>query len=146
MPEMPEIQFTTTLPQSKRGGGRLSSTNEYQQHMMNMPAPSRGKGRNAETEYAWFFVPAEVSETITDEAEREKAQRDNAQKLVNRFTSVGRRIRKNHGETHNYTFRKLRDPSNRDPNGDSYGDWGIVVFRVEADYPKGGPGSKKQQD
>jgi hypothetical protein len=137
--EMPEIQFTNKIPDSTRAGGRHGGTNAYQQFMIDMPAPARGRGKNAETEYAWFFVPAEISDTISDEDERAKAQKANTQKLVNRFTSVSRRIRKHHGETHDYTFRKARDP-----NGGEDGAWGIVVYRIEPGLSKGGPGSASQ--
>jgi hypothetical protein len=100
-----------------------------------MPAPAPGKGKGAPMQFAWFFVPADKpADTITDPAEREKAIKANANKLVNRFTSLSRRIRKDNSATHDYTFRKMRDPANPES-----GDFGIVVYRIQPGTDKGGP-------
>lgn len=127
---LPTLQTTTALPEIARVGGRSAGTNVYQQFMMDMPAPANGKGKGAPMQYAWFFVPSEVPDTITDEAEREKAAKANTSKLVNRFTSLSRRIRKNNSETHDFTFRKMKNDE---------GQWGLAVYRVPPGMDKGGP-------
>lgn len=142
---LPQIRYTTQIPDSARGKGRPGAgTNIYQQLMIEMPAPAPpkdAKGRpikDAPVQFASFFVPAEVPATITDPAEREKAAKDQCAKLVNRFTSVSRRVRKNHGETHDFTFRKSRDPDATD----GAGAWGIIVYRIEPGTVKAGPPKK----
>lgn len=117
----PEIKITNTVPEPATRGGRHGGENPYQAFMFGMPAPTKAT-KNKPAEISWFFVPAEVSDTITDADERTKAQKANTQKLVNRFTSIARRIRKKNGETHDYQFRKLLSDD---------GQWGIVVYRVE---------------
>jgi hypothetical protein len=98
--------------------------------MIDMPAPAPGKGKGAPMQFASFFVATEVPDTITDPEERSKAAKDGTAKLVNRFTSVSRRIRKNLGATHDYTFRKAQDP-------DGSGAWGVVVYRIVPGAVKG---------
>lgn len=132
--QLPKINFTSHIPDSARGKGK-SGENVYQKFMVDMPAPTPGKGKGAPMQFAWFFVPADVPDTITDPAERDKAAKDFCTKLINRFTSVARRIRKDHGETHDFTFRKARDPEAEDGTGQ----WGIVVYRIQPGTEKGGP-------
>lgn len=141
-PSLPKINFTTSIPDSQRGRGKVGGgENVYQKIMIDMPAPSlqkdpKGKPiKDAQMQYAWFFVPAEVPDTITDPAERDKAAKDGCGKLVNRFTSISRRIRKANNETHDFTFRKSRDPEVADDKGE----WGIVVYRIQPGTDKGGP-------
>ncbi len=144
---LPAINYTTSIPDSGRGKGRAGGENVYQKYMQDMPAPgpaldSKGKPvKGSPTQFAWFFVPAEVPETVTDPAERDKAAKDGCRKLVNRFTSVSRRIRKANSETHDYTFRQARDPNA--PEG-TQGNWGIIVYRIEPGSDKGGPPKKGQ--
>lgn len=135
--ELPTINYTTQIPDSAKVGGRIGGENVFQRFMLDMPAPQPAKGKNP-AQYAWFFVPAEVADTITDEGERDKAAKTNTQKLVNKFTSIARRIRKANSETHDYTFRKVRDPNVADDKGT----WGLVVYRIIPGMPKPGPGSK----
>jgi hypothetical protein len=135
---LPQIKFVSSIPDSARGKGRPGGgENPYQALMISMPAPAPGKGKNAPMQFASFFVATEVPETITDPAEREKAAKDGCAKLVNRFTSVARRVRKNHPD-HDFTFRKSRDPEAEDGTGA----WGIVVYRIEPGTTKGGPPRK----
>lgn len=136
--KVPQIKYTTAIPDKGRGKGRTGSESIYRQIMVDMPAPAPGKGKGAAVQYAWFFVAAEVPPTITDPAEREAAAKDEASKLVNKFTQVSRRIRKTQGATHDYTFRKVRDPEA--PEGT--GDWGLVVYRIEPGAAKAGPQRK----
>jgi len=130
---LPTVKFTTTIPDAARGKGRAGGESVFQKLMFDMPGPAPGKGKNAPTQFAWFFVPAEVPDTITAPEEREKAAKDQCSKLINRFTSIGRRIRKANPETHDYTFRKARDPE----AGDGTGDWGVVVYRIAPGSEKG---------
>jgi hypothetical protein len=130
---LPTIRTTTVVPDKGRGRGRQGEASIYQQLMVNMPAPAPGKGKNASPQYSYFFVPAEVPPTITDPAERDKAAKDGCAKLVNRFTQMSRRIRKTNGETHDYTFRKARDP---DGPADDTAEWGVVVYRIEPGQAK----------
>lgn len=140
----PKIRFTTQIPESARGRGRpAGAENVIQNAMVNMPAPSPGKDpkgrpiKDAPIQYASFWVPAEVSDTITDPAEREKAAKDACAKLVNRFTSMSRRVRKGHGEDYDFTFRKSRDPDMPEN-----GTWGVTVYRIEPGSIKRGPQRK----
>ena len=127
--QLPKIKFVSQIPDSARGRGRVGGgENVYQKLMIDMPAPAPGKGKGAPVQYASFFVPTEVPDTITDPDERTKAAKDSTGKLVNRFTSVSRRIRKAHGATHDYTFRKTQDPET--------GEWGVMVYRIEPGAPK----------
>lgn len=138
---LPKLGFTSTIPDSQRGKGRTGGENIYQKFMTDMPAPAKdpkNKAKDAPLQYSWFFVPSEVAATITDPAEREKAAKDGTKKLVNRFTSVSRRIRKAHADTHDFTFRKARDPEVADDKGD----WGIIVYRIQPGTDKGGPPAK----
>lgn len=129
--QLPKIRYTTAIPDSARGRGRPGQgENPYQKLMIDMPAPAPGKGKGAPMQFASFFVATEVSDTITDPDERAKAAKDGTAKLVNRFTSVSRRIRKNLGATHDYTFRKAQDP-------DGSGAWGVVVYRIVPGAVKG---------
>ena len=126
-PALPAVKFTTEIPETTRGRGRGGEPSPYQQYMTDMPAPAlKGKGKDAQTQFAWFFVPAEVPATITDPAEIEKAAKDGARKLINRFTSMARRVKKLNPTTHEFTFRKARNPEVQDGTGA----WGIVVYRV----------------
>jgi hypothetical protein len=118
----PEIKTTTTVPEPATRGGRHGGENPYQKFMMDMPEPTKAT-KNKPSEISWFFVPAEISETVTDPDERVKAQKTNTQKLVNRFTSIARRIRKKNGDTHDFAFRKQLN--------EETGEWGIVVYRIE---------------
>lgn len=133
---LPPVLFTSTIPESVRAGGRGAGENPFQQFMVDMPAPAmKGKGKDAQMQFAHFFVPADpVSDTITDPKEREKAEKAGTSKLVSRFTSISRRIRKTRSDTHDYTFRKARDPSNP-----TNGKWGIIVYRIAPGTDKGGP-------
>jgi hypothetical protein len=125
--EFPAIKYATEIPETTRGRGKAGEVSPYQQYMIDMPAPAlKGKGKDAQTQFAWFFVPAEVPKTITDVVEYEKASKDGARKLINRFTSMSRRIKKLHPTTHEFTFRKARNPEAADDTGN----WGIVVYRV----------------
>ena len=75
--QLPKIRYTTQIPDSARGRGRPGgSENPYQKLMIDMPAPAAGKGKGAPIQFASFFVPCEVPDTITDPAEREKAAKD----------------------------------------------------------------------
>ena len=123
---LPSISYATTIPDSARAGGRSSEPSPWMAFMKDMPAPAPGKGKNAPVQFSWFFVPADVPETITDPAEREKAAKANTSKLINRYTSIARRLRKAHPDTHDFTFRKVRDPN----AADGTGDWGVQVFRI----------------
>src|SRR5215467_676861 len=131
---LPTIKFVTAVPEGGRGRSRAGEGSAYQKFMKDMPAPVAAKGKNGQPQIASFFVPAEVPATITDPAERDKAGKDNCQKLVNRFTSIARRIRKDNADTHDFTFRKSRDPSVTDGTGA----WGIIVYRVQPGTDKGG--------
>ena len=122
---LPKIIFTTSIPETLRGKGKGGAENPYKRFMIDMPAPAAGKGKNAPMQYAQFFVPSAVPDTITDPAEREKAAKDGTAKLINRFTSIGRHIKKSSPE-HEFTFRKARDPN--DPTN---GQWGILVYRIQ---------------
>lgn len=144
---LPKIMFTTSIPDSGRGKGRANGeTSIYQKLMIDMPAPAVAKDakgkpiKDGEIQFSQFFVPAEVPATITDPAERDKEASVNTKRLVNRFTAVSRRIRKDHGETHDFTFRKARDPNAE--NG-TQGDWGIIVYRIQPGTDKGGPPARK---
>jgi len=141
---LPKIIFTTSIPNVTRGRGGGGGENPYKKFMIEMPAPAQPKDakgkpvKDAPLQFAQFFVPSEVPDTITDPAEREKAAKANTPKLVNRFTSISRMIRKTMGETHDYAFRKARDPSVADDKGT----WGILVYRIQPGTDKGGPGKK----
>lgn len=128
---LPKIQYTTAIPDSARGGGRVAGAGEnlYKKLMTEMPAPAKsGKAKDAPMQFAWFFVAADKpADTITDPKEREKEIKANQQKLVNRFTSIGRRIRKEHADTHDFTYRKMTDPAAPDGTGEP----GLVVYRIE---------------
>jgi hypothetical protein len=125
---LPKLRYTTQIPETTRGRGRPGGgENVYQKLMIDMPAPAKGKGKDAPTQFASFFVPVEIPATITDAAEREKTAKDKCNKLVNRFTAVSRRIRKTLSETHAYTFRKARDPD----VADGAGAWGVMVYRID---------------
>lgn len=143
--QLPTLSYTTTIPDSGRGRGKAGGENVYQKFMTDMPAPAPakdGKGKpikDAPLQFSQFFVPAEVPATITDATERDKAAKDNTKKLVNRFTSISRRIRKTNSATHDYTFRKARDPN---AAAGTEGDWGIIVYRIEPGTDKGGPPKK----
>jgi hypothetical protein len=142
---LPQIRYVSQIPDSARGKGRVGGgENVYQKVMIDMPAPAApkdAKGRpikDAPVQFASFFVPCEIPATITDPAEREKAAKDQCAKLANRFTSMSRRIRKNHGDGYDFTFRKARDPDATD----GAGAWGIVVYRIEPGTVKAGPPRK----
>jgi hypothetical protein len=135
--QLPKITFVTSIPDSGRGRGRQSGENIYQKLMLEMPPPAKGKGKDAALQYASFFVPAEVPATVTDPAERDKAAKDMCSKLVNRFTSVSRRIRKDHPDF-DFTFRKMRDPM-VEATAVGTGAWGITVYRIPPGMDKGGP-------
>lgn len=138
---LPKISFTTSIPDSGRGKGKANAeTGLYQKLMTDMPAPAKGKGKDAEMQFSQFFVPSVVADTITDATERDKAASDNAKKLVNRFTAISRRIRKDNGATHDYTFRKARDPN---AEKGVEGSWGIIVYRIQPGTDKGGPPARK---
>ena len=138
--ELPTIAYTTAIPDSAKAGGKRGQPSPYLQFMRDMPAPAlNGKGKDAKMQYAWFFVPAdEPADTITDPDERTKAIKANANKLVNRFTSLARRIRKDSAATHDFTFRKMNDPNVTDGSGP----WGLVVYRIPPGTDKGGPPAK----
>jgi hypothetical protein len=121
---LPKLLFTTSIPETLRGRGKGGAENPYKKFMLEMPAPAKGKGKDAPVSYAQFFVPSVVKETITDPAEREKAAKDGCAKLINRFTSIGRHIKKANA-AYEFTYRKARDPS--DPEN---GEWGILVYRI----------------
>jgi hypothetical protein len=119
MTDLPTIQFATELPPPAKAGGRSPGGNPFQKLMFDMPEPAADKKGNKK--YAWFWVASEVPDTISDPAERAKEAKVNTQKLVNKFTSLSRRIRKHNSETHNYTMRKQQNEA---------GDWGLVVYRI----------------
>jgi hypothetical protein len=131
--QLPKIRLTSVIPDSGKGKGRVGGENIYQKLMIEMPAPAQARDsknkviKDSPLQFASFFVSSEVPATITDPAEREKAAKDGCAKLINRFTSMSRRIRKDKGETHDYTFRKARDPDVADEKGQ----WGIIVYRIE---------------
>ena len=69
--QLPKIKFVSQIPDSARGRGRVGGgENVYQKLMIDMPAPAPGKGKGAPVQYASFFVPTEVPDTITDPDER----------------------------------------------------------------------------
>ena len=138
--QLPKITFVTAIPDSGRGRGRQGGENIYQKLMLEMPAPAKGKGKDAPMQFASFFVAAEVPATVTDPAERDKAAKDMCSKLVNRFTSVGRRIRKDNAD-YDFTFRKMRDPVT-EATAPNTGAWGITVYRIQPGTDKGGPARK----
>lgn len=121
---LPKLIYTTSIPETLRGRGKGGAENPYKKFMLEMPAPAKGKGKDAPVSYAQFFVPSTVPDTVTDPAERDKAAKDGCAKLINRFTSIGRHIKKS-SPTHEFTYRKARDPS--DPE---HGQWGILVYRI----------------
>jgi hypothetical protein len=135
LPSYVKIEYTTRVPDSARAGGRTGQPSPWLQFLKDMPAPSPVKPAKKNPDgspvmnIAWFFIPADQPADTVQGEEREKAVKANANKLVNRFTSIARRIRKTNGDTHNYTFRKVRDPNAEEGQGE----WGLQVFRIEAE-------------
>lgn len=132
---LPEIEYQTAIPEAARAGGRQAGENPYLKYMQGMPLPTMTtpkKGQPAVKQYASFFMVADpVSETITDEAEKAKAAKANVDKLINRFTSLARRINKI-DPTANFIFRKATNEA---------GAAGIRVFRGDAKMASPAPTS-----
>jgi hypothetical protein len=96
---LPELETVDELPTIALRGGRNKGTpNPYIDFMSGMEAPKEVAtkvGKQTVTKMQWqsFFVPIEpVPETITDPKQRASEAKDRANKLVNKFASLVRRV------------------------------------------------------
>jgi hypothetical protein len=129
--QLPDLETVDELPEIALRGGRSKGANPLVEFMAGMQAPvpvgtKQGKNTTTKPQYQSFFIPIEpLPETLTGDKERAKEARDRANKLVNKFASLVRRVVNNdETDTVDFALRKQQTDAN-DPTS-----LGLRVYRT----------------
>ena len=131
---LPTIEVLNALPDVRKVGGRgKGEPNPLLDFMASMPAPTtvtvkQGKNSVQQPQWSSFLVPIEeVPDTITDPKQRLSEAKDRVNKLVNKFSSLVRRIvSADETDTVDFALRKEGEGENL----------GLRVFRTTLEGEK----------